>query len=302
AERTACSAPVYNKGRTVPGMPWGSCSAFFCASSLRGMRGRRQRPGGSMAIRQRFESDVEIPDILREHYIEKDGAWVLQTDPPTEDVTGLKNALNQERTLRRDAEKVGSELKIKFEGVEPGEVARLRERVKGLDDADIYDKQGIEALVLRRTESMKQEHERQLQNMRRENEQLKSTTVDLDKRWRQDRIKTALLDAAAKAGVTKGALPYAVQQGMTVFTDLDEKGNVISKQDEDIRYGKDGISPLTPEEWMLNLKTEAPFLWPPSGGGGAPAMHGGVGEGIDGNALPPAERLTRFRELQQHRR
>jgi hypothetical protein len=138
--------------------------------------------------------------------------------------------------------------------------------------------------------------------MRRENEQLKATTVDLDKRWRQDRIKTALLDAAAKAGVTKGALPYAVQQGMTVFLDLDEKGNVISKQGEDIRYGKDGISPLTPEEWMLNLKTEAPFLWPPSGGSGAPAHHGGLGDGVDWNALPPVERLTRHRELQQHRR
>jgi hypothetical protein len=253
-----------------------------------------------MAIRQRFESDTEIPDILREHYIEKDGAWVLQTDPPTEDVTGLKNALNTERSLRRDAEKVGSELKIKFEGIEPDEVARLRERVKGLDDADIYDKQGIEALVLRRTESMKAEHERQLSAKTRETDQLKNTAEDLRRRWEQDRIRTALLHAGVTADVYEKAMDDFVQRGLAVFNALDDEGLPVSKKpDGEVRYGKDGISPLRPEEWGLSLKPVAPHLWGPSAGGGAPAHHGGPGQGQDWSKITnPVERLAAFRASQ----
>jgi len=252
-----------------------------------------------MALRQSYDVQTDVPGSLQEHYVERDGKWLLQLDPPMEDVTGLKNALTQERNLRRDAEKTFSDMKVKFEGIDPDEHHKLQERIKGLDDAEIYDRQGIEALVLRRTESMKADHERQMSGLRRENDQLKGTAADLDKRWRQDRIKTALLDAAARAGVAKGAMPDAVQRGMAVFVDLDEHGNVVSKNGEDVRYGKDGISPLSPDEWMSGLKTEAPHLWPASTGSGAPAHHTGSGEGIDWQSLPPAERLTRYREFQQ---
>jgi hypothetical protein len=255
-----------------------------------------------MALKAVLAQQSDVPELLRDHYVEKDGQWFLQTDPPPEDVTGLKSALTHERNLRRDAEKAFSDMKIKFEGVDPEEFHKLQDRVKGLDDAEIYDRQGIEALVLRRTESMKADHERQMGGLRRENDQLKGTAADLDKRWRQDRIKTALLDAAARAGVAKGAMPDAVQRGLAVFVDLDEHGNVVSKHGDDVRYGKDGIQPLSPDEWMTSLKTEAPHLWPASTGSGAPAHHTGSGEGVDWASLPPAERLTRYRELQQSRR
>jgi len=256
-----------------------------------------------MALRQRYTSEQDVPQSLREHYGEKDGAWVLQTDPPAEDVTGLKTALEQERKLRRDAEKLHSDLKIRFEGVDPDEYHKLQERVKGLDDSEVYDKQGIEALVTRRTESMKHEHERVTARKDQEIAHLKTVSADLDKRWRSDRIKTALLDAAARAGVAKGAMPDAVQRGMQVFVDLDEHGTVVSKNGDDIRYGKDGVNPLSPDEWMAGLKTEAPHLWPASTGSGAPAAHGGNGAGIDWDAITnPAERRTRFREWQAQQR
>src|SRR4029434_1721931 len=250
-----------------------------------------------MALKQLFETETDVPMALKDHYTERDGRWVLQLDPPMEDVSGLKNALTQERNLRRDTEKTLSDLKVKFEGIDPDDYRKLQDRVKGLDDADVYDKQGIEALVVRRTESMKADHERQIQTVRRENDQLKATAADLDKRWRQDRIKTALLDAAARAGVAKGAMPDAVQRGLSVFVDLDEQGNVVSKQGEDISDGEDGHLPVPPGEWMTDIHTQARHLWPRSGGSGAPAHHAGGADGIDWNALPPAERLTRYREL-----
>jgi len=92
-----------------------------------------------------------------------------------------------------------------------------------------------------------------------------------------------------------------VKRGLDVFTDLDEKGNVIARNGEDVVYSKDGVNPLSPGEWITSLKTsgQAPHLWPSSSGGGAPGHHGANGAGIDWNSITnPAERLTRFREWQ----
>lgn len=254
-----------------------------------------------MAIRQSYDVQTEIPAGLQEHYVERDGKWWLQTDPVIEDVTGLKNALSTERTLRRDAEKTVTDLKVQFEGIDPDEYHKLQERVKGLDDADVYDKQGIESLVARRTESMKAEHERQMQSKEREVIQWRGQATEFDRRWRQDRIKTALLEAVNKNGVYEKAVDDAVQRGLTVFTDLDEQGQVIAKKGDDVVYGKDGINPLRPDEWISTLKSSgnAPHLWPASSGGGAPAHHSANGQQIDWSTLPPAERLTAFRQHQE---
>ena len=114
-------------------------------------------------------------------------------------------------------------------------------------------------------------------------------------------FRTALLEAVNKNGVYEKAVDDAVQRGLTVFTDLDTEGQVIAKKGEDVLYGKDGINPLRPEEWISTLKTsgQAPHLWPPSSGGGAPATRGANGVAFDWNSITnPAERMTRFREWQ----
>lgn len=254
-----------------------------------------------MALPQVYESLSDIPSGLQEHYAEKDGKWVLQTDPQFEDVSALKGVLSQERNLRRETEKSLSDIKIRYEGVDPDEFRKLQDRVKGLDDAEVYDKSGIEALVTRRTESMKAEHERQVASKERELTQLRTQATEFDRRWRQDRIKTALLEAVNKNGVYDKAVDDAVQRGLSVFTDLDQDGQVVAKKGEDVVYGKDGINPLRPDEWISTLKTsgQAPHLWPPSSGGGAPPQHGANGQAFDWSTITnPAERATRFREWQ----
>jgi len=252
-------------------------------------------------LRQIFESQTEIPSGLQEHYTERDGKWYLQTEPQIEDVTGLKGALDNERRLRRDVEKQHSDLKIRFEGVDVDEYHKLQDRVKGLDDADVYDKQGIEALVARRTESMKSEHERVTRQKDAEISRLKDNLATTEAKRKNERIKTELLNAVTASGVHADALDDAVSRGLQVFTDVDDHGNVIAKQGEDLRYGKDGVNPLSPSEWIATLKADgrARHLWPSSTGGGAPpgAGAGANGSNFDWNSITnPAERMTRYRE------
>ncbi len=253
-----------------------------------------------MALPKTIDRLEDVPEMAREHYSERDGVLTL-TLMASEEHAGLVTALRDERTLRRDTERQLSDMKVKFEGVDVEEFHKLQDRVKGLDDVEIYDKQGIEALVLRRTESMKADHERQMASLKRETEQLKTTASDYEGRWRQDRIKTALLDAVTKAGVYEKAVDDAVQRGLTVFSDLDEDGQVVAKDRNGTVYGKDGVNALRPGEWITSLKAsgQAPHLWPASSGGGAPVGHGGANGGMDWNAITnPAERMTRFREWQ----
>jgi hypothetical protein len=253
-----------------------------------------------MALPKTIERLEDLPDLVRDHYTQKEGVWTLTLLSPDEHA-GLVSALERERALKRDADKQVLDLKTKFEGIEPDEVTRLRERVKGLDDAEVYDKHGIDALVAKRTESMKQEHERVVAAKERESAQYKQRGEDFESRWRQDRIKAALMGAVIETNVDKFAVPDAVQRGVSVFTDLDEQGNVISRNpDGSARYGKDGLNPLTPKEWYLTLKTsgEAPHFWGHSSGGGAPAHHSGNGQGVDWSKITsPAERITKFREV-----
>ena len=285
-------------------------SMFLRRSGMLRLSSRCRRDAGGclytlgwcvVALKQVYENQAEIPAGLQEHYVEKDGKWVLQTDPQFEDVSALKGVLDQERNLRRDAEKTVTDLKVQFEGVNVEEYHKLQDRVKGLDDADVYDKQGIESLVARRTESMKAEHERQVQAKDREIVQLRGQAGESDRRWRQDRIKTALISAVSGSGVEKDALEDGVTRGLAVFNELDTEGLPIAKKGEDVVYGKDGINPLRPEEWISSLKASgtARHLWPGSSGGGAPPHHGGNGQGIDWSKLPPAERMTAFRQQQE---
>src|SRR5262245_49807617 len=75
--------------------------------------------GCCMALKQLYAAQGEIPDALREHYAEVDGQWLLQTDPSINDIPKLQSALTQERNLRRESEKLHSDLKIRFEGIDP---------------------------------------------------------------------------------------------------------------------------------------------------------------------------------------
>lgn len=254
-----------------------------------------------MALKQVVDAPTELPVGLEDQYAERDGKWFLQADPPIEDVSGLKGALDKERGMRRDVEKQLVDWKTKYEGIDVDEYRKLQERVNSIKDAEIYDKDGIEALVQRRTDAMKAEHERQMGVKEREIGQLRTQATDYDRRWRQDRIKTSVLKAVGSSGVDKDAVEDAVARGLAVFNDLDDDGNVVAKKGDDVTYGKDGINPLNPEEWIATLKASgtARHLWPGSSGGGAPAHHATVnGQQIDWSKIPPAERMTLFRQQQ----
>lgn len=67
-------------------------------------------------LKFKYDSKGDIPAGAEKFYSEKDGSFVLQAEgiKTEDDVQSVKDALNNERTKRRDAEKEAKDLKAKF--------------------------------------------------------------------------------------------------------------------------------------------------------------------------------------------
>lgn len=93
-----------------------------------------------------FSTLEEVPDAFRSEYEEKDGKWVPK--PQGEDVSGLKTALDKERTARTEAERKAREAEdaraeaerraqdaataaeAKGAGIDSEKLAELREKIR----------------------------------------------------------------------------------------------------------------------------------------------------------------------------
>lgn len=254
-----------------------------------------------MALPATIDRVEDLPELVREHYVQRDGKWTL-TLLSAEDHTGLRTALDSERRLRRDAETGLSSFKTKYEGIEPDEVVTLRQTVASFKDKQVYDASGLEELVARRTHEHTLAHARQMAAKDRELNAEKAQREAAQLLWKRDRIEAGLMEGALAAGISgSGRLLDAKSRGVSIFTDVDNDGKVIARDGEEIKYGKDGVTPYSPKEFYLNLKNdpEAQHLWVPSSGGGASQHHANGAGGIDYSKIAdPTERLTAFRQAQ----
>ena len=251
-----------------------------------------------MTLPKTIDRLEDLPELVRDHYAQKDGVWTL-TLLSNDEYAVTVAALDKERKTRRDIEAQLIDVKTQFEGIDRAEVETLREKVKSLDDKKYFDDHGLEELRARWTHEMKTDYGRQLAAKERDLQAEREQRQAIDQKWRRDKIDNALLAAASRAGVDKHAMEDAIARGRRVFVALDESENPIAKDGDDVKYGKDGVSPFTPDEYFLGLKLEAPHLWPPSSGSGAPVYHNGASRGVDYAAITsPTERLTAYRQAQ----
>ena len=83
-----------------------------------------------MALKFKCKSKDEIPAGLEAHYVERDGAWVLDAEGAAD-----KAKVEEFRTSNVALMKERDELKKRFEGIDPDEVRRLSEEKQQLLEA-----------------------------------------------------------------------------------------------------------------------------------------------------------------------
>ncbi len=213
----------------------------------------------------------EIPESLRELYEEQDGKYVLK-------VEGMipKQRLDEFREnnikLMKELDQLRKQMET-LKDIDPEKYREMARRLQDIDEKKLLDEGKIDELVQKRTERMRAEYEHQAQAMKRALEELKQERETLNQRLSEVLIDNAIRDIAVQAGVRKTAIPDVLSRGRQVWRLKD--GKPVPLRDDQIIYGKDGTEPMSMQEWINQLQSEAPHLFEPSTGGGA--QHGSSG-------------------------
>lgn len=230
-----------------------------------------------MPLQLIVDSIDSVPEALRDQYVEANGKFRLNVEG-YEDPAGLKSALQKERDAAKTYEK-----QVKAWGSlgkTPEEIQELLRKQQELEDKELIDKKEFDKLFEKRTERLKSDYDKKLQEALATAEQASKRAQAFQGRVLDDAIRAA----AAKAGIHQHAIDDALFRARSMFA-LDENGQAVQLGDDGKPVlGKDGKTPFTPLEWLEGMKEKAPHWFPASAsGGGSGGSGAGAGSGAKGN-------------------
>lgn len=172
-----------------------------------------------------------------------------------------------------------AELESKVEGVDLDSVKDILKRIESDEEARLIKDGEIDKVVEKRVERAILEARKDVEALQKQLEEATDTAKAKDDKIHRLVVESELRRVAGKLGVADTAIDDFVARGTATFTAHEIDGKDLAVQlDEDgspVR-GKDGKTPLMPEEWGTALRETAPHLWPASQGGGAAG--GGQGD------------------------
>ena len=222
-----------------------------------------------MALKNKYASAGDIPAELKSFYVERDGAWLLDSERNEElrqtNITVMKE---------RDA------LLKRFEGIDPDAVRQLADEKRKLEEAaqikaGEFDKV-LEARTKAAVTATENKYAPRLAELDVANGRLSALLID-----------DAVISEATKRGLRASALPDLKARARTTFKLV---GGLPQAFDGDVpRFGRDGTSPLTLAEWVDALVSDAPHLFEANAGGGAA---GSGSRGAGGGVVNPFRKET----------
>ena len=206
-----------------------------------------------MALKNKYANAGDIPAELKPFYVERDGAWVLDSERNEElrqtNITVMKE---------RDA------LLKRFEGIDPDAVRQLAaEKARLEEEQRLKDGKFQEVLDAR----LKAEREKVFAPVVAERDALNGKLTAL-------LIDQAVVTEATKRGLRPTAIPDITARARATFKLVN--GAPQAFDGDAPRYGKDGTSPMTLAEWVDALVSDAPHLFEANAGGGAAGSGGGA--------------------------
>ena len=219
-----------------------------------------------MALKFKYKSKDEVPAEHLSFYVEREGAFFLDAEGAVD-----KSRVDEFRTNNLALKKQLDDLATKYEGIDPDAVKTLLAEKAKLEDQKLLKEGEVEKLVEKRTRSLKSDLEKQVAGLATERDGLMSRLVEVE-------INQGVTLAATKRGLRPTAIPDAVARARKVFQLVKGVPTAFEPDGKSVRYGRDGVTPLTLDEWAEGLVTEAPHLFESSAGGGAVGHNsGGVG-------------------------
>lgn len=218
-----------------------------------------------MALKAVLASLDEVPEALRSLYVEKDGKFLL-------DVEGVvpKERLDEFRTTNVNLLKERDALKAqveKYKDIDPEKARTALTQLQKIEEGKLLTEGKLDEVVTKRTEAMRAEYENQIKALK-----TAQTSVVGERDTLSGQLSKLLIDGSAreialKLGARPEALPFILLKSAAEWQMKDGKPTPI--KDGNLVYGKDGQTPITMEEWVGGLATEAAYLFKDSNGGGA---------------------------------
>lgn len=190
-------------------------------------------------------------------------------------VTGLK-AKNSELLGKFKA--ASDDLK-RYDGIDPDAVRTILAKFADDEEAGLIKSGKIDEVLNKRTERMQAENQKALKAEQEKYERAESKASKLAART----LSAAIKDAGIKSGAYPEALDDIVLRGQNLWR-LNDDGEPVAMNGDEVVLGKDGKTPLTPLEWAESLRETAPHLWPKAQGSNAPGSNGDKGAPKKGKA------------------
>lgn len=243
----------------------------------------------------------DIPEALRS--TAKDVGGKFEIDVVATSTYDEVRTANTQVAQERDQLKTRVAAYAKAVGDDPDkigtELAELRRTNQLVQDGKLKGSDAVEAEVQRRLGEVKTSYETQLRQQAEKSAAAEQALAAERTRRRNMIVEQRVRDVvyAEKSGANPQALEDILSRARNLYT-VDDNDNLVAKKGDSIIYGKDGVTPLPPNEWLGKLLDEAPYLRLPSaGGGGNPnpkTPHGMTDEAFQ--KLSPEQRIALARK------
>ncbi|AFO71768.1 hypothetical protein phiCbK_252 [Caulobacter phage phiCbK] len=241
-----------------------------------------------------------VPEGLREFAKQVDGSEKFQVNVVSAAKIDEFRDNNIKISKERDAllEKVARLEPIVGEDPDAfsAKLTELQAIAQRVADGDLKEGRALEEALQKRTEEMRKQYDDRLQQTGKERAAWQSKHDELERRFKQSLVSNAITAAAMAqgSGIDPTAITEVVRSGLDVFK-ADDQGRLTPYVGDAPLYGADGVTPMTPKEWLQKLKEEKPFFFLNSSGGGAggdktKTVHGVTPERLKG--MSAAERLA----------
>jgi len=233
-----------------------------------------------MTLKFRVKTLDEVPEAHRSLYVESDGGFTLPVEGavPKDKVDEFRNS---NITLRRQLEETTS----RFDGIDPEKARALLTREQQIAEKKLIDAGDIDGIVQERVNGLIKDHQKTVGSLTAERD-------GLQRQLHTHLVHGEVRTAAIQAGVRPAALDDVVLRADQLFRAKD--GVPAAFKGDEMLYGKDGVNPLRPAEWIsTQLRETAPHLFEQSSGSGAQP-----GNGAGGARAPAASAAGTVRRSQ----
>ena len=219
-----------------------------------------------MALKLKFKTKEEVPGEVQALYVERDGEWVLDVDGGAVERARLDEFRTSNSALKKELE----ETRKRYEGIDPEEVRKLAEEKRQLEETQQLKVGEVEKVLENRLKTAKADWDKQFAAISGERDALnvRLTAIQIDQ---------GITTVATKKGLRPTAIPDITARARSVFRLVNGAPTAFEGDGKTVRVGKDGITPMTLEEWVDTQVSDAPHLFESNAGGGAASDAAGGG-------------------------